>query len=70
MIFNLPNFNNGEFLSKPPIQTHILPRHLVRQFLSFAEVGVIGTLAHYGTLIALVQIATTTPIPRINRWFC
>ena len=37
-------------------------RHLLRQFLSFAEVGIVGTLVHYGTLIALVQIAAVTPV--------
>lgn len=29
---------------------------LIRQFFSFAAVGVVGTAAHYSTLIALVQV--------------
>lgn len=32
------------------------------QFLCFSGIGVIGTLAHYTTLITLVQMAGVTPV--------
>lgn len=33
-----------------------------QQFLIFASIGAIGTVAHYATLILLVQIAHTDPV--------
>lgn len=35
---------------------------IIRQFFSFAAVGVVGTAAHYSTLIALVQIMHANPV--------
>jgi putative flippase GtrA len=35
---------------------------IIRQFFSFAAVGVVGTAAHYSTLIALVQIMHVNPV--------
>ena len=35
---------------------------IIRQFFSFAAVGVVGTVAHYSTLIALVQITHVNPV--------
>ena len=35
---------------------------IVRQFITFASVGVIGTLVHYATLVALVQICRVHPV--------
>jgi len=39
------------------------PRAIFWQFISFAGVGVIGTLVHYITLITLVRIARASAIP-------
>ena len=35
---------------------------IIRQFFSFAAVGVVGTAAHYSTLIALVQFMHVNPV--------
>ena len=35
---------------------------IFRQFITFAGVGVIGTLTHYAVLVILVQIAELTPV--------
>lgn len=34
-----------------------------RRFIAFAAVGLVGTLAHYATLAALVEAARTDPVP-------
>jgi putative flippase GtrA len=33
-----------------------------REFLSFALVGVVGTITHYATILALIQFAGTSPV--------
>ena len=35
---------------------------IIKQFFSFAAVGAVGTLAHYSTLIALVQVLHFNPV--------
>lgn len=35
---------------------------LVGQFVSFTGVGIVGTLAHYGTLISLVKLFSVRPL--------
>jgi putative flippase GtrA len=35
---------------------------IIKQFFSFAAVGAVGTLAHYSTLIALVQVSHINPV--------
>lgn len=37
-------------------------RELVVQFIKFAGVGAIGTLAHYAVLVAMVHLAGTNPV--------
>lgn len=36
--------------------------HVVEQFVRFAGIGVIGTAAHYATLIALVELLMMYPV--------
>jgi len=47
-------------LTKLLIQAQV--RTVAKQFLCFSGVGVIGTLAHYLTLIAMVEIISVGPI--------
>ena len=37
-------------------------QELKRQFLSFALVGVVGTFAHYATMLSLIEFADVTPV--------
>lgn len=39
------------------------PGTILRQFIRFASVGVIGTLSHYTTLVILVEAVTLGPVP-------
>ncbi len=41
----------------------------VRQFLRFASVGVLGTITHYGILIALVELTGMDPVPATSIGF-
>jgi putative flippase GtrA len=36
---------------------------IIRQFMLFSVVGAVGTAAHFGLLIALVQFMVTGPVP-------
>ena len=36
--------------------------NITRQFITFSSIGVIGTTAHYITLIILVEILTLMPV--------
>jgi putative flippase GtrA len=38
-------------------------RRVINQFLCFAGIGAVGTVAHYSILIILVQIAQVNPLP-------
>ncbi|MDJ1159226.1 GtrA family protein [Chelatococcus sp. SYSU_G07232] len=38
-------------------------RLLVRQIVTFAGVGVLAAVGHYGTLIGLVELARVAPVP-------
>jgi len=38
-------------------------RETVCQFMLFAALGAVGTVAHYAVLISLVQFAQITPVP-------
>lgn len=37
-------------------------QELKRQFLSFALVGVVGTITHYATMLGLIQFAGASPV--------
>ena len=37
-------------------------QELKRQFVSFALVGVVGTITHYATMLSLIEFAGATPV--------
>ena len=40
----------------------VMNKHTIRQFLSFAAIGAVGTAGHYTTLVICVELLTIRPI--------